>query len=109
MDFSLNGTGIQWITEALIGVNLNILDIYLSHVSCWHCGNILVSSTRDDRFAGMTNIFVIEFGENIYGKVQIDSSLAFAEKFIILSKKSVNKTRNSPLEFRARSHIEHIA
>ena len=40
-----------------------------SHVSCWHCGSILVSYTRGSCMAGsnpftvMTNIFVIEFNE----------------------------------------------
>ena len=45
----------------------------LSHVSCWHCGSILVSYTRGDWVADsspftcivMTNIFVTEFSENI--------------------------------------------
>ena len=54
------------ITDARIGLNLKILSL---HMSCWHCGSILVPHTRGGYVAGsspftvMTNIFVTEFTE----------------------------------------------
>ena len=56
----------------------SVLRSCLSHVSCWHCGSIMVSYTRGGWVGGlnpftlMTNIFVTEFSEfseNIYGKL----------------------------------------
>ena len=47
----------------------SISSSFLSHVSCWHCGSILVSYSRRGWVAGlspftvMTNIFVTEFSE----------------------------------------------
>ena len=67
-DVSLNSanSGNLKINEAWIGLNLKILSL---HVSCWHCGSLLVSHTRGGCVVGlspftvMTNIFVTEFRE----------------------------------------------
>ena len=59
---SLNSGNLK-VTEARIVLNLNILS---PHVSCWCCGSIPVSHTRDGCVTGlspftvMTNIFVTE-------------------------------------------------
>ena len=80
MEFSINGTGIYWIqriqaiweiSEAWIRVNLKILS--LTYIVClagtvvasWSLRQVVVGSNP---FIVMTNIFVIEFSENILGK-----------------------------------------
>ena len=75
MEFCLNRTELSLnsvksgnlkVTEARIVLNLNILSL---HVSCWCCGSIPVSHTRDGCVTGlspftvMTNIFVTEFSK----------------------------------------------
>ena len=50
--------GNWWITEAWIGLNLKI---WLSHVSSWHCGNMLFSHTRGGYVRGSNPFNVIKY------------------------------------------------